>query len=59
MKPKKPVEPKPITAQPVGEPFATKPVGADREEKDRRRTSRVGSYSFGTGCYRKMPTCRE
>lgn len=46
-KPKK-QEPKPITAQPVGDGFIAQAKGSTRN-----------SYTIGGGCYRRFPTNKE
>lgn len=59
---KPPIDPKPLTAQPVGEPFFVNETGKSHlqyQVNGRRERVSDNNLSGGYGCYRKMPTCRE
>ncbi len=59
---KKKVEPKQITAQPVGQGYFVREAGREHVSMsgaDRGRRVSDNRISVGLGCFRRIPTCRD
>ena len=52
-------EPKPVTAQPVGEGFGIDTRGKEHYDKHGREMVSDNERTMSPGCYRRIPTCRE